>query len=58
MLNLKIKKSTEDNGICLEQNMDADLRTIMNEHDDAVCASNPRESFNYIFWKFYAGEGC
>ena len=62
LLNLKIKKLTEDNGICLEQDMDAELRTIMNENNGAVCASNSRESLKLHVLeatvRFYAGKGC
>lgn len=50
-LKLQIKKLTEVNGICLDKDMDADMRTIMNEHDDSICASHSPQSFEYIFWK-------
>ena len=50
-LKLRIKKLTEVNGVCLDKDVDADMRTIMNEHNDSICASHSPQSFEYIFWK-------
>lgn len=50
-LKLRIKKLTEVDGVSLDQDMDADMRAIMNEHNDNVCASHSPETFEYIFWK-------
>ena len=50
-LKLQIKKLTEVDGVCLDQDMDADIRTIVNENNDAVCASHSPETFVTVFYK-------
>ena len=47
----RIEKLTNQNGILLDHNMDADMRTIVSENNDNICSSFPPQSFGHIFWK-------
>lgn len=39
------------NGVDLDEKLDADIRTIMNENDEAVNQSYSPDSFECLFWK-------
>lgn len=46
-----ISRLTDTNGIIVEEDMDADLRRIMDDNDEIICSTNSPQSFEYVFWK-------
>ena len=50
-LRQRIEDMTEKNGIIVEEEMDADLRRIMDDNDANICSASAPQSFQCLFWK-------
>lgn len=54
-LKLQIKKLTEVNRVCLDKDIDADMCTIMNKHNDSIFASHSPQSESWKMPDKYDG---
>ena len=58
----KVEKLTETQGLTVEQSLQEDLVTVMDQHEDSISKQYKEDSFQMIFWKqqrqaFQAGTG-
>ena len=49
-LNEKLAKATTRDGVCLGDDMDADLNEIITQEDDGIKERHPEGSFLRVFW--------
>ena len=50
-LKAKVHKSTNLNGVLVDDHLHEDLRSIMDEHNDSIEQNFPEGSFQRLFWK-------